>query len=1157
MRLESCLVLTEEGNQINFSEIKNKKFILKKTKTCDNCIPWNSVVNDSDESKDLRKKLPFSTMNDYGSRSDLAKGKCPNEKCGNICYFEVRQNKDVVCKKCNQIHCENNLLEKETNLSVEDMEAAILSLSNSQRQWGDVEAVKVNDLSNYQCKLISSLMTTYGVDRETRQARLLSSMSAGCCNSKGTFDCSKLGGKAFVIDAKHLDIIGYGIDPSASSYLSSVLDMTKEYNGCERYPLVPIHADGDGHCLVHAISRCLVGQQLFWHPLMTNLKQELEMNLEKYKMQFCDFIEENDWRSIVEEADPSYEPIEGEPSGLRNIHVFALANVLHRPIMLLDSLEGLQSAADYSGLFLPVFVPPEKCREKDGTFNKPLAISWSSKGRNHFVALVAVKRDGEGSTYRLPPILMPTVWGGFQDFISRYIDLGEDQSCIIAGSNSLKDSYIHQLVSCMERQFMILHGVSASAVADYYHAIIRKSGGKFNIQYSKMIETARRSMEEETLHKCISCGWMTDYSYGDEQRDMLLPGGMLFQIAKVAHKVLQDGTKYRFPLHNVTCRYDAKKNRLIFHIVETCERCSNDMRVVMPDGSIKYRNGDAVEKHENKIFWERELYDCLPESFEVDMSWKDSIGLTENVFWFYKEKESWRNSNAFQIAEKLVQKHYPLEFDNSKLIQRVVNEIMQKTAHLKQVYPEPERLPERSGQSSNYFQNKQGETRNDATKEPTNGFSTAEFKDAKATIKKKAQQKIQRKENSISPSKANSKTMTNKTTEACVTPEKDEAVKQPNATESSTNTIRVSANGKSLTMEIPVDMTYSQLQARLEEQVGIPRQCQRIKIGFPPKPIQPTTTTTADGDEATLSLKHGDRILVERVAKQGGSAHDGNASIRTRPKQQQRAKEVSNAKNNNNNSNSSTADGKEPVKDHQRSSTPHNLSLDLLDALGNGGKLDLWDYFADKPEFFKRKGVVFKLIEKDYGILKDGEHLCLSYFPNKVLCYTESTDEMQLCLGERHIPVQPLSKEDHTAAAEQMAKYTSHPSGPRCHVLQGGGNQGKLGSIFQSETATATTDAGKTAMTVPFSGVGQRLEVFEQNNMQRSTEKIPIDELDQSEDSIVDNQGELQDTVQIHEDNAVDKQETDSDTGPDISANISTLVSDDFVDKDSKTSEET
>lgn len=34
---------------------------------------------------------------------------------------------------------------------------------------------------------------------------------------------------------------------------------------------------------------------------------------------------------------------------------------------------------------------PELCQGPDGSLNKPLCIAWSSSGRNHFIALVAVK----------------------------------------------------------------------------------------------------------------------------------------------------------------------------------------------------------------------------------------------------------------------------------------------------------------------------------------------------------------------------------------------------------------------------------------------------------------------------------------------------------------------------------------------------------------------------------------------------------------------------------------------------------------------------------------------------------------------------------------------------------------------------------------------
>jgi hypothetical protein len=77
----------------------------------------------------------------------------------------------------------------------------------------------------------------------------------------------------------------------------------------------------------------------------------LQDNIEKYKELFKDFIDTNEWNDIVEECDPQFCPKDGEPLGLRNIHVFGLANVLRRPIILLDSVDGMQSSGDYSGKY--------------------------------------------------------------------------------------------------------------------------------------------------------------------------------------------------------------------------------------------------------------------------------------------------------------------------------------------------------------------------------------------------------------------------------------------------------------------------------------------------------------------------------------------------------------------------------------------------------------------------------------------------------------------------------------------------------------------------------------------------------------------------------------------------------------------------------------
>ena len=61
-------------------------------------------------------------------------------------------------------------------------------------------------------------------------------------------------------------------------------DLETEVLVCPRDCLIPLHVDGDGHCLVHAVSRAIVGRELFWHALRTGLKLHLKENLPQYKV---------------------------------------------------------------------------------------------------------------------------------------------------------------------------------------------------------------------------------------------------------------------------------------------------------------------------------------------------------------------------------------------------------------------------------------------------------------------------------------------------------------------------------------------------------------------------------------------------------------------------------------------------------------------------------------------------------------------------------------------------------------------------------------------------------------------------------------------------------------------------------------------------------
>lgn len=207
--------------------------------------------------------------------------------------------------------------------------------------------MKVGGLSHYRCKLLSPQLTYYGMDARTQTARLLVDMG-----KSELFDCAMLADRTFTLEERHVDTLGYGRDRTGSQfYLADVLALLAKFNG-GREALVPIHCDGDGHCLVHAVSRALVGHQLFWHALCTNLRHHFEHMLDTYTSLFAEFVEKTEWRRVIEESDPDYLPPSTSLLGMTNLHLFGLANILHRPIILLDALSEMSKKGDYSGLSL-------------------------------------------------------------------------------------------------------------------------------------------------------------------------------------------------------------------------------------------------------------------------------------------------------------------------------------------------------------------------------------------------------------------------------------------------------------------------------------------------------------------------------------------------------------------------------------------------------------------------------------------------------------------------------------------------------------------------------------------------------------------------------------------------------------------------------------
>ena len=482
-----------------------------------------------------------------------ASGICPDEQCQMKLYYPTHE-VSVECPGCGQrhnitdIHDRIELKEKENKveLSIQQMRHAFMGKKTAP------DLVQVRGISNYQCKLLSPLLTTHGRDSKTDTAKPLTELGMG-----ETFDCSKFATRAFSIEENQLDTVGYGRDRSGSvRYLTEILHQLRAAND-SKTGLVPLHADGDGHCLVHAISRCLVGRELFWHALRHGLYSHLTANVARYKEIFKEFYEEEEWEKIIAEAAPDYQPRVGEVHGLRNIHVFGLANVLRRPILLLDSLFGIQSSGDYSGLFLPAMHPPTECSSPDSNMGElrphsPIVVAWSNSGRNHFVPLVSIRGQ---PLPKLPPSLRPKVWGLGEDLLTQYVGFDASGCVELCGGKSLSDAYMQKLVKCMETLFFERNGVHLSVVSDVHQSVYRRSG-YVGVKPELVVETAKTAIDDDRLFRCLICNNITCIPSPWLER-----GGQLYTKATSTYD-LADGMMYEFPMDGVIASYCAKSDRL-------------------------------------------------------------------------------------------------------------------------------------------------------------------------------------------------------------------------------------------------------------------------------------------------------------------------------------------------------------------------------------------------------------------------------------------------------------------------------------------------------------------------------------------------------------------------------------------------------------------
>lgn len=86
-----------------------------------------------------------------------------------------------------------------------------------------LHSLQVKGISNYQCKLLSPLLTTHGMDKQD-QPRPLKELGPKMNN---VFDCGKLASRAFAIEESFLNAAGYG---QVHSQWQGIFFQVNEYN---------------------------------------------------------------------------------------------------------------------------------------------------------------------------------------------------------------------------------------------------------------------------------------------------------------------------------------------------------------------------------------------------------------------------------------------------------------------------------------------------------------------------------------------------------------------------------------------------------------------------------------------------------------------------------------------------------------------------------------------------------------------------------------------------------------------------------------------------------------------------------------------------------------------------------------------------------------
>ncbi|XP_078698868.1 uncharacterized protein LOC144926192 isoform X2 [Branchiostoma floridae x Branchiostoma belcheri] len=189
-------------------------------------------------------------------------------------------------------------------------------------------------------------------------------------------------------------------------FMQKTLEEAKVLNWCKvSRPLTPVQTTGDGNCLLHAVSQYMWGihdrslalRRLLNRTMVADMTEDLKRRWNRsckahnqhVDLEYASLEWRQEWNIVVSMTDPTPNPPEANDlpyKSLEEFHIFVLANLLRRPIIILaeDVLHNFEghtfAPIHFSGIYLPLRWKPEEC------VRSPIVLGYLQQ---HFTPLLS------------------------------------------------------------------------------------------------------------------------------------------------------------------------------------------------------------------------------------------------------------------------------------------------------------------------------------------------------------------------------------------------------------------------------------------------------------------------------------------------------------------------------------------------------------------------------------------------------------------------------------------------------------------------------------------------------------------------------------------------------------------------------------------------